>query len=148
VCGTTRETSCRGVCCARFFRFFKAYIIISFRPPLCMALALRIGSRKATCLECPHRDLCNGNGWTMNTTLLPDTDVQASALLHRTHRTYTVEPTRRTRTRRHTRTGARRRWSYSYTPTHAFDWPYFTGDTPLFHGWYWSTASSCELELT
>jgi hypothetical protein len=22
VCGTTRETSCRGVCCARFFKIF------------------------------------------------------------------------------------------------------------------------------
>jgi hypothetical protein len=28
VCGTTRETSCRGVCCARFFRFFLLMYIL------------------------------------------------------------------------------------------------------------------------
>jgi hypothetical protein len=33
VCGTTRETSCRGVCCARFLRFSYIYYIVRNATP-------------------------------------------------------------------------------------------------------------------
>jgi hypothetical protein len=48
VCGTTRETSCRGVCCVRFLRFFSlmlALVVLSRVPLLARPALLRVVRR-------------------------------------------------------------------------------------------------------
>jgi hypothetical protein len=67
VCGTTRETSCRGVCCARLLRFFSSHTRLALKyNPLAygiwhvhMAQAMRhaAGAVRATksCVGCPAR---------------------------------------------------------------------------------------------
>jgi hypothetical protein len=72
VCGTTRETSCGGVCCARFLRFFylrtdffiliHTYIHASYASELC-------GRRSARKLSIKANDYCSHSGVHVRTTV-------------------------------------------------------------------------------
>jgi hypothetical protein len=65
VCGTTRETSCRGVCCARFVRFFflSAALLSAGLLSLRLAEQRNVALRAATLLcTLPVRYCCTVAG--------------------------------------------------------------------------------------